>query len=430
MPEAVTYRVSHEYVAVRAARSTAAHALDFKRRGQTVAAARNQVPDEDGWLAIHVGDEDARRYGTREAYMLTDGAMLGLPVLLTPTTPAPAPAAAVPAPPPPAPPPPSKDPLSAVASSTLARLQRAQALALAAPPHPARADSASAPIARIYATSDIHTDHEGNMDLVTKRWDAAPPGSVLIVAGDVSHVRSHITKTFAALREKFDHVFFVPGNHDLWVFGSGENAGGPQDSVELLGDLAECLGSLGVKVLPTRLPRADGAGDVCVAPLYSWYNSTFLDQSRKTPSSTEANFDTACKWPVPVGVAGNPRQSYGVDTIARFMAELNAPFVEEMLPNRARRRDDDARRSLPVVLFSHFYPRPELYYGYNGLAKVMGSTDLEDQAGRIRPDVHVFGHAHLDVDRKVGGTRYVQHALGYPKDRAGDRGPKLVWSCV
>jgi hypothetical protein len=40
---------------------------------------------------------------------------------------------------------------------------------------------------------------------------------------------------------------------------------------------------------------------------------------------------------------------------------------------------------------------------------------------------HIFGHSHLDVDRDLGGTRYVQAALGYPNDRwRGDPLPLKV----
>ena len=42
--------------------------------------------------------------------------------------------------------------------------------------------------------------------------------------------------------------------------------------------------------------------------------------------------------------------------------------------------------------------------------------------------VHVFGHSHLPVDACCDGVRYVQRALGYPRDWGGFRGePQPVW---
>ena len=40
---------------------------------------------------------------------------------------------------------------------------------------------------------------------------------VLILAGDVSDDQSVLRSTFEIVVQKFNHVFFVPGNHDLWV---------------------------------------------------------------------------------------------------------------------------------------------------------------------------------------------------------------------
>ena len=43
--------------------------------------------------------------------------------------------------------------------------------------------------------------------------------------------------------------------------------------------------------------------------------------------------------------------------------------------------------------------------------------------------VHIFGHSHLPVDATVGGVRYIQRALGYPRDWGGFRGePQAVWT--
>ena len=40
---------------------------------------------------------------------------------------------------------------------------------------------------------------------------------VLILAGDISDDQAVLRNTFQLVVQKFAHVFFVPGNHDLWV---------------------------------------------------------------------------------------------------------------------------------------------------------------------------------------------------------------------
>ncbi|CAK9008199.1 ATP-dependent zinc metalloprotease FTSH 10 [Durusdinium trenchii] len=73
-----------------------------------------------------------------------------------------------------------------------------------------------------------------------------------------------------------------------------------------------------------------------------------------------------------------------------------------------------------VLSFSHYLPRQELFPEKrflldSSLHKVSGSLKLEEQ---IRRDVHVFGHTHLTVDMVLDGQRYVQWALGTPREQA------------
>ena len=35
------------------------------------------------------------------------------------------------------------------------------------------------------------------------------------------------------------------------------------------------------------------------------------------------------------------------------------------------------------------------------------------------PDIHAFGHTHIPIDQTIGGVRYVQWALGTPREQTG-----------
>ena len=48
-----------------------------------------------------------------------------------------------------------------------------------------------------------------------------PLGAVLLVAGDVSDRLGIFETTMEQLADAFGLVFFVPGNHDLWVRRDG-----------------------------------------------------------------------------------------------------------------------------------------------------------------------------------------------------------------
>ena len=77
---------------------------------------------------------------------------------------------------------------------------------------------------RIFALSDLHVDFEENWEWVRAISRVEYQGDVLIVAGDVTHKTERVLRTFDTLRERFLRVFFVPGNHDLWVRGERGNS--------------------------------------------------------------------------------------------------------------------------------------------------------------------------------------------------------------
>ncbi|KAK3282132.1 hypothetical protein CYMTET_10106, partial [Cymbomonas tetramitiformis] len=89
---------------------------------------------------------------------------------------------------------------------------------------------------------------------------------------------------------------------------------------------------------------------------------------------------------------------------------------------------NERQDSIPGISFSHFIPKPTLYWGYSNLRKVMGCQELGEQVHQLDVSVHVFGHSHLPVDKEIDGCRYLQDALGYPNDRYGrDPLPMRVW---
>ena len=90
--------------------------------------------------------------------------------------------------------------------------------------------AAAAARTRVFVVSDLHTDYPENMDWVRRLAagvgsapGAAGAGGVnaLVVAGDVAETRDNFARTMEALRDQFDAVFYVPGNHDLWLRREG-----------------------------------------------------------------------------------------------------------------------------------------------------------------------------------------------------------------
>ena len=240
---------------------------------------------------------------------------------------------------------------------------------------------------RIFATSDLHTDFEVNRQIVA----AIPRGEygqdALIVAGDIAHRMEILEDTLAVLLERFGEVFFVPGNHDLWVEDEERN------SIQKFYQILELCDRLGVGIRPAV------AGDYRVVPLFSWYESSFDEAAESGANAllTWADF-RRCRWPE------------GSDAACHFLTGLNESHLE------------DPSGSGAVVTFSHFVPRRDLLppvHGlkYKGLLRVAGSTTIERQLRRTGSHIHIFGHSHIHCDREIDSVRYVQQGLGYPRER-------------
>jgi predicted phosphodiesterase len=248
---------------------------------------------------------------------------------------------------------------------------------------------------RIYAVSDLHTDFRENRDALERAPMSGHRGDVLIVAGDVADSESVLRDTLQMLASRFAEVFFVPGNHELWVRGE------TRDSMEKFRAVLRICDETGVRTGPARV------GDTWVVPLFSWYHDSFDVRNEAAADELEAWADRYfTRWPAEVG------------RVDEAFLEMNEPHVR--------------RYDAPVVTFSHFLPRTELlppvqYLRFRGLPLVAGSLGIEAQIRRIAPQVHVYGHTHIDGDRVLEGVRYVQNHFRRA-DAHGASPLKLVWT--
>lgn len=235
----------------------------------------------------------------------------------------------------------------------------------------------STEIMRVYAISDLHTDIRANREALARAPLSGHGGDVLIVAGDIADSTAVLRDTLELLASRFREVFFVPGNHELWVRGE------PRDSVDKFREVLRVCGQAGVRTGPARV------GGAWVVPLFSWYHPSFDVRGEGAVDELEAWADRYfCRWPAE---AERPD---------RFFLAMNEPNLHPY--------------DGPVISFSHFVPRTELvppvrWLRFKGLPLVAGTTEIDDQIRRIGSRVHVFGHTHIPADREIAGVRYVQN---------------------
>jgi len=237
----------------------------------------------------------------------------------------------------------------------------------------------------------VHYDHPGAKEWATNLSKTAYKNDAIIVAGDVGDTFVAVKYCLKAFRAAFRRVFYVPGNHDMWIRPKGQHSDEPSmfaDSVLKLLELWKMCDELDVDVGPAKLsPKCT------VVPLDAWYSYTF-DHWDPRPGSTL--FDKFCKWPM------------HYDSVWEFMTGLNESRIQIAQKHAPPSGLGD------VITFSHFLPRKELPLpGVHEMAKASGCLKVEEQLRRVGSRMHIFGHTHINTQNEYEGVVYMQNAMGY-----------------
>lgn len=281
---------------------------------------------------------------------------------------------------------------------------------------------------RIFVISDIHVDFTANADWIKQISDSEYQQDALILSGDVAHNLNLLQETVLRLKSKFAQLFFVPGNHDLWLHNSDWT-----DSLEKFQKLTQWCQNSGIQTKPTKLGVSD-KNPVWVVPLFSWYtdisegsDSLYLEKPGEDLDNRMWSDNYYIRWP----------HHSGKFVASTYFANLNDAIIT---------KEYDA----PLISFSHFLPRQEMMFGDSlkpdpekvrkydrnpqfNFSRVAGSTCIDAQIRQLGSRIHVYGHQHINRDRVLDGIRYIAHCLGYPEERNRgmvkgiEKGLKLIW---
>lgn len=236
---------------------------------------------------------------------------------------------------------------------------------------------------RVFALSDIHVDYDSNARWVASLSRSDYQQDVLILAGDVSDSAERFEQCIDAFSRRFRKVFFVPGNHDLWVARDPEAMNSLDKFEKVKAAIEACGASMEAEVI-------DG---VAIVPLLGWYDYSF---GAPGPELSETWMDfRACRWP----------QGWTA-------SEISEHFI-------GRNDVRNIGKGGITISFSHFLPRIDLMPDFIPLAMrkiypVLGSNRLERLIREIRPDIHVYGHSHVNRDVVIDGVNYINNAFAYP----------------
>ena len=238
---------------------------------------------------------------------------------------------------------------------------------------------------RIFCISDLHVDFNENYKWLRNLSKNEYNNDILLLGGDISHSIKEVDSTFNFLKKYFKDIFFVPGNHDLWVKDRDFD-----DSMAKFDYIIEMARGYDIKVDYTKYENFS------IVPLFGWYDYTFGKPTEELKSIwMDYNY---CRWP----------DNFNDKEITAYFLELNKklPDIEEN----------------NIITFSHFLPKIELMPSiipkeYRVIYPVLGTSFIDDQIRKIGSKIHVYGHSHVNIYEKSDGILYINNAYGYPNEK-------------
>jgi len=237
---------------------------------------------------------------------------------------------------------------------------------------------------RVFTVSDVHIDYQDNRKWLSSLSAVDYLNDILILSGDMTDNLLLMEQCFSEIRNKFLQVFFVPGNHELWI--RKNEADSSFRKFDIVCRLAE---KHGIQTKPMTI------GELSIVPLFSWYDFSFGQPCRQLKDSW-VDF-RACKWPA----------KFDLRMVTQYFLNLNKAHLD--ISNKT------------VISFSHFLPRIDLMptaipQEFRFLYPVLGSKLLDDQIRDLNPDLHIFGHSHVNSVTHIGPTKYINNAYAYPSE--------------
>lgn len=237
---------------------------------------------------------------------------------------------------------------------------------------------------RVFVISDVHIDYKSNRNWLFNISGEDYKNDILILAGDISNDASLVIKAFVSLKKCFRDVFYVPGNHDLWIHKNIVR--NSLDNFHLLMTIAD---NCGVIMEPVSYGR------LSIVPLFGWYDYSFGEPS-DILMGIWLDYAT-CKWP----------DNFDERDITRLFISMNEPFLD--------------MKNEVIISFSHFMPRLDIMPSYipqdrRILYPVLGTDLLEQQIRRLKSNIHIYGHTHVNRRVVKDNTQYINNAYGYPSE--------------
>lgn len=222
----------------------------------------------------------------------------------------------------------------------------------------------------------------------------------------------HMQLAFRKATRRFKHVFWVPGNHELYTSVSPSMR---EEEKKLRGEakyqacvkIAKHYGVLTPEddYMTWDYEKEDGSsGQALICPIFTLYDYSFRP--------ADVPREKALEWALEEGIQATDEKLLHPDPYATRDA-----WCTRLVSEAEKKLEKAAASGLPLVLINHWPLREDTVY----IPRVprfsiwCGTKETNDWHTRFNAKVVVTGHLHVRRTDWIDGVRFEEVSLGYPR---------------
>ena len=251
---------------------------------------------------------------------------------------------------------------------------------------------------KLYAISDLDLSYEANRQAL----EALPPhpNDWLILAGDIGETTNHLRYALGILRQRFQQLLWVPGNHDLWTHPSDSGVTRGEAKYNQLVTICRHYG-----VLTPEDPYILWPGEekpYLLAPLFLLYDYSFRPD--------DIPLEQVVSWAQEKHMACADEHFLHPDPYPTRIAWCAARC------HATEKRLQQVPSSTSLILINHFPLHESLVrlYRIPRFSPWCGTKNTHDWHTRFPVSTVVYGHLHMRATDYREHVRFEEVSLGYP----------------